>query len=288
VHEFLRIDGIQGNVKLSNKILTEVYQSIHSIKSNAVTIGLKNFGTKMHELESEIKRLRDQEAEVEFDDMLSLAIRIEKLALEKDNFKLILARIDSFRKGGGARRSGLELLLETFSKTTETAAYDLGKRVSFMATHLDGPAFEGEHSKTLKDVLVQLIRNSVVHGIELPEDRIEIGKNETGTIKLSVKREDGKIIVQLGDDGRGIDFKKIRAKALSLNLITKAESNSKAALLKAMFSPGFSTADEAGMHAGRGVGLDIVQERLKEINGTVKIQTDFGKGTVFIITIPAK
>jgi len=133
---------------------------------------------------------------------------------------------------------------------------------------------------------MQLVRNSVAHGIETPEDRIAGGKDETGIIRLSVKVAGGNVHVKLGDDGRGLDYRKIAEKALRLNMIKPENANDKRALLKVIFSPGFSTAEAEGIHAGRGIGLSLVQDRVRNGKGSIKVQSKAGKGTVFNIFFP--
>jgi len=288
-YEFGRVDGILGNGKLSNQeILVEVYQSVHAIKSNAVTLGLNNFGSKVHEVESEIKRLRDYEGEVPFDDMLHLTIEIERLVKENESFSLVLDRINSFRVDGEVQgKSNESILIESLSKAADKAAMDLEKKVRFVVADIDPEAIEKGPRRVMKEVLMQLIRNSVVHGVEPPEERVSKGKSETGTIRLSIKHSDQNIYIRLGDDGRGIDFEKIREKAVRMNLVKEDEVANKGQLLKAIFVPGFSTADdEDGIHAGRGIGLNLVRDRVRDAKGTIKLQTEFGKGTVFNIVFP--
>ncbi|MCL2192095.1 MAG: ATP-binding protein [Treponema sp.] len=288
-YEFSRVDRILGNGKLSNQeILVEVYQSVHAIKSNAVTLGLKNFGSKVHEVESEIKRLRDYEGEVPFDDMLHLTIEIERLVKENEGFGVVLERINSFRVDGDVQtKSNESLLIESLSNAADKAATDLEKKVRFVAADIDPEAIEKGPRRVMKEVLMQLIRNSVVHGVEPPEERASKGKIETGTIRLSIKQSDQTILIKLGDDGRGIDFEKIREKAVRMNLVKEDEADNKNQLLKAIFAPGFSTADdEEGLHGGRGIGLNLVRDRVRDAKGTIKLQTEFGKGTVFNIMFP--
>jgi len=162
----------------------------------------------------------------------------------------------------------------------------MGKKVKFVASQIDSVALEKGPRRVIKEVLMQLIRNSVVHGVESPDERVAKGKKETGTIQLSIKT-DGKIIqVKLIDDGRGLDFKKISEKALNMKMIKKEDAANKGALLQAIFAPGFSTAETEGVHAGRGIGLNLVRDRVRDAKGTIKLQTEWGKGTVFNIFLP--
>jgi two-component system chemotaxis sensor kinase CheA len=291
-YEFTRIDETLKNEKNSaHEALVEVYQSVHAIKSNAVILGLNTFGDKVHTLESQIKKLREMETEVPFDEMLHLTMELEKLSHEKDGFKTVIDRINSFKVGGGGAQGQNQnqyVLIESLTKTTNRAAGDMGKQVKFVAKDVDPVAIEKGPRRVMKEVLMQLIRNSVVHGIEKPEVRRERGKNETGIIKLSIKT-DGKVVqVKLMDDGGGLDFVKIRDKALRQNLIKKEDANNKNALLGAIFLPGFSTAEVEGVHAGRGIGLNLVKDRVHDAKGTIKIQSEPGKGTLFSILFPVE
>jgi two-component system chemotaxis sensor kinase CheA len=290
-YEFTRIDETLKNQKYSpHEALVEVYQSVHAIKSNAVILGLNTFGDKVHALESQIKKLREMETDVPFDDMLHLTVELEKLSHEKDGFKTVIDRINSFKVSGGAdgQKQNQYVLIESLKKTTSRAAGDMGKKINFVTNDVDPVAVEKGPRRVMKEVLMQLIRNSVVHGIEMPEVRQAKGKNETGVIKLSIKT-DGKVVqVKLLDDGGGLDYAKIRDKALRQNLIKKEDANNKNALLNAIFLPGFSTAEVEGVHAGRGIGLNLVRDRVRDAKGNIKVQTEPGKGTMFCILFPAE
>ncbi|MDR0472272.1 MAG: hypothetical protein LBH43_01165 [Treponema sp.] len=269
-----------------HQVLVEVYQSIHAIKSNAVILGLNTFGNKVHVLESKIKKLREQDEEVLFNDILELVMDIENLFQEKDNFKVTINKIHSFRNVETTRDQGY-VLIESLSKAAARSSEDTGKNVRFIAEDVDSGAIESGHRRIIKEVLMQFVRNSVVHGIEEPEERIARGKAETGTIRLSIKNDaDGNVHIKLGDDGKGLDFDKIRKKAESSNLIGNADGNDKNALLKAIFLPGFSTAETEDMHAGRGIGLNLVLDRVREGRGSIKVHTEQGSGTVFNIFFP--
>jgi two-component system chemotaxis sensor kinase CheA len=286
-YEFTRIDETLKNDRLNtHEALVEVYQSVHAIKSNAVILGLNTFGDKVHALESKIKKLRESETEVPFDDMLHLTVEIERIAQEKDGFKGVIDKINSFKVSGAGQKQNQYVLIESLAKTTSKASADMGKDIQFVANDVDSEAIDKGPRRVMKEVLMQLIRNSVVHGIEMPGERRAKGKSETGVVRLSIKVEDKTIHVKLMDDGRGLDFPKISKKALSLKMIKPEEANNKGALLNAIFSPGFSTADTEGVHAGRGIGLNLVRDRVRDAKGTIKLQTEKDKGTVFNIFFP--
>ena len=151
---------------------------------------------------------------------------------------------------------------------------------------------ETELDKTLieeiNDPLVHMVRNSVDHGIEPPEEREKIGKDPTGTIVLSAEQEGNNIIISIEDDGRGIDPEKIKAKAIEKGIITpeKAEELSRNDILNLIFAPGFSTAQKVSNVSGRGVGMDVVKTNVTKLRGIINIETEPGKGSKFIIKLP--
>jgi two-component system chemotaxis sensor kinase CheA len=152
---------------------------------------------------------------------------------------------------------------------------------------IDERAFDSDHRRIIRDVLVQLVRNAVSHGIEFPHDRTAAGKDETGIIRLSITCNDDIIRLVMKDDGNGFDFEGIKEKAISLNLLKANDTKiSKQDLIKIAFSPGFSMAKETTMHAGRGIGLNLVRDRLMAVKGTIKLQSEDGKGSAFTITLP--
>jgi two-component system chemotaxis sensor kinase CheA len=287
-YEFDRINRILKNKELSaRQAMVDIYQSVHAIKSNALILGLENFSDKLHELESKIKELRDQE-DISFEAVLHIAVELEKLMKEKDKFRDTIDKIQSFRvKVGESRRQDRYVLVETLTKACEKAAAALNKKARFVVEELDGIVLEYGPRRIIKEVLTQLVRNAVYHGLETPEERSALGKRPEGLIRLFIKYGNNQIHIRLADDGRGLDFEKIRKKAENLRLLGRSEeAEDKNQLLRVIFSPGFSTVEEADAHAGRGIGLNLVRERVRELRGSIKLQSEPGKGTVFNIYIP--
>ena len=291
-HELGDIDKVFKNEGLStHDALVKVYQSVHAIKSNAFILGLNVFGNKVHALESKIKKLREMQGDVPFAEMLNLTMDIEKITKEKDGFSDIIEKLQAYAGGSkpsGGEKQNVKVLVESCLKTTNRVAEDLGKQIKFVASEIDQEAIEKGPRRVIKEILMQLIRNSAVHGIEEPDVRKAKGKNETGIVKLSIKvTEDHKNIhIRLTDDGGGLDYKKIAQKAVERKLITKEDAKNQDLLIKAIFSPGFSTAETEGIHGGRGIGLNLVRDRVKEVKGSVKIKSEADKGTLFFFSIP--
>jgi two-component system chemotaxis sensor kinase CheA len=140
----------------------------------------------------------------------------------------------------------------------------------------------------IKDPLLHLIRNCIDHGIELPQDRINAGKMRTGKIILSAAHEAGRIVIRIEDDGKGIDSNKVKQSALHKKVITaqEAEKLSDKEALYLIFLAGFSTKEIITDVSGRGVGLDVVKKNIEKMKGTITVQSDLGKGTVFTMMLP--
>lgn len=140
----------------------------------------------------------------------------------------------------------------------------------------------------IKTPLIHIIRNSIDHGIEAPDERIALGKNPVGKIILSARQADNKVIIQIEDDGRGINIEKIKEKALRKGYLTQEEVNSMSdeQITNIIFSPGFSTGEEITNISGRGIGLDVVQTKISQLNGKVRVISEFNKGCCVQIELP--
>lgn len=138
------------------------------------------------------------------------------------------------------------------------------------------------------DPLMHLLRNSVDHGIEDRAKRLAIGKSEKGTVTLDAYQDGNNVVIEVGDDGSGLDLDKIKAKAVERELITieQAEQMLDKDALDLIFRPGFSTADIVTDISGRGVGLDVVKNKISNIGGNIEAKTEYGKGSKFIIRLP--
>ncbi len=140
----------------------------------------------------------------------------------------------------------------------------------------------------IRDPLTHMIRNSADHGLEGPAERLDAGKPETGTIKLRAFHEGGHIIIEIADDGRGINIERVKAKAVENGLATEAELEgmSEQQVAQFIFKAGFSTAANVTSVSGRGVGMDVVRTNIEKIGGTVELTSNVGKGSTFTIKIP--
>ncbi len=176
-------------------------------------------------------------------------------------------------------------LFQRFTRTIRDLAHRSDKKVRFIVsgteTRIDRVIFE-----RLFDPLLHIIRNAISHGIENPEERVSKGKSKDGRISLAARREGNSVVIDVKDDGRGIDLGAVYRKAVRLGILQKGERLTKGRLLGILFSPGFTTLEETDMTSGRGVGLDVVRETIAEMNGKITVATSEGKGTIFRIRLP--
>jgi len=143
--------------------------------------------------------------------------------------------------------------------------------------------------QVISDSLIHIIRNCVGHGIESPEERLSVGKSADGEISLSARTETDAVLIEISDDGKGLNYEKIKSKAIAKKMITaeEAEKLSKEDLSMLIFEPGFSTMDQVTAISGRGVGMDVVKKTLDSIGGTIRVASTEGKGTVIQLTLPS-
>lgn len=164
---------------------------------------------------------------------------------------------------------------------------DLDKKIELKMlgadTELDRQVLE-----MIKDPLTHMVRNSGDHGLEGPEDRVKAGKPETGTVTLNAYHEGGHIIIEIADDGRGINISKVKEKIVANGLATEAELEgySDQQIQQFIFKAGFSTAEKVTNVSGRGVGMDVVRTNIEKIGGQIELRSEEGKGSTFIIKIP--
>ena len=181
----------------------------------------------------------------------------------------------------------VEQLFRRFPRMVRDVAKQCGKEVELVLTGQDT-----DLDKSLLDAIAEplthLVRNAVDHGIESAEERLRSGKPARGTIQLRSFHHGNQVIIEMSDDGPGIDTKKVRLKALEKGLLTRdeAERLSEGDILELVFRPGFSTAEEVTEVSGRGVGLDVVRSVLHRLKGSVEIETRPGQGTTFRMKLP--
>ncbi|MBU0967675.1 MAG: chemotaxis protein CheA [Proteobacteria bacterium] len=177
---------------------------------------------------------------------------------------------------------------QTFQKMTRLVR-DLSKKTGKLVNLvMDGEETEIDRNMvdSIYDPLVHMIRNSVDHGVQVPDERLKRGKPEAGTVRLSAYQKGGNIIIEIADDGEGVNTEKIRSKALERGLIQAGGSYSDHEINNLIFLPGFSTADKITDVSGRGVGMDVVKKGVEKLRGRVDLQSTPGEGSLFLIHLP--
>jgi two-component system chemotaxis sensor kinase CheA len=172
-----------------------------------------------------------------------------------------------------------------FPRLVHDLSAKLGKRIELQMsgenTEVDKTVIE-----KIGDPLVHLVRNSLDHGIEGPEERVAAGKPETGTVQLNASHRGGNIVIEIRDDGRGLPRDKILDKAIERGLVRADDNLSDKDIYDLIFQPGFSTAEEVSDVSGRGVGMDVVRRNINELGGAIEIDSTPGEGSAIIIRLP--
>ena len=179
----------------------------------------------------------------------------------------------------------LKQTLQKMQRIVRDTSKSLDKKV-----HLELIGEETEIDKTvlehLADPLVHIVRNAVDHGLESTEDRLKNGKSEAGNVSIKAFHEGNNLVIEIRDDGKGIDPKIIREKAIEKKVISANAIMSDEDLVNLIFHPGFSTKTEVSEISGRGVGMDVVKTNIEKLSGEVKIHTELGRGSVFKVVLP--
>lgn len=192
-----------------------------------------------------------------------------------------------FRSAPKEFSNDLQGVAEQVAAHGKSLARELGKEVGFEIS-VGKTAISPSSLKIVFDLLLHLVRNAVDHAIESRDERIAENKTRRGTIKINFSESENNFYLTVADDGRGIDAKKIRAKALEKNLIANGENLSEQASLDLIFKPEFSTAEKLTNISGRGIGLDAVKDAIEKIGGKVSVKSRKKTGTTFEIFLPKR
>ncbi|MFC7392570.1 chemotaxis protein CheW [Scopulibacillus cellulosilyticus] len=229
-----------------------------------------------------------------FEELIIDRSRLEKITDSIENIELKdtvnkIARLSNQMQDIilSMRMEPVEKVFNRFPRMVRSLAKELDKKVKLIIT---GAETEVDRSviDEIGDPIVHLLRNSLDHGIEKPEVRVQSGKEEEGTIELKAYQRGHFIYIEIRDDGSGIDRTKILSKAIENGLVTREESAgiSNQQVFDFMFQSGFSTAEKVSDVSGRGVGLDVVKSKIESLGGRVSVQSVPGKGTAFTIQLP--
>lgn len=307
--------------------LNAIYREMHSLKGEASALKLHSFTKIASDAEDKLDALQNQgklsgnnflPLAVHLDDLLSLSNTIETLG-ERINQaapkapssanpvasiktapqpSIVQAQVADVATTSINFDSGNEVdlsdesddeYLSYYQDFAKNIAVRQGKKVQLNGHNLAHINIPERLKQPIKEISIQLLRNAVVHGIESPEARQSAGKSVIGSIDLEMQRDNQNLIIALQDDGQGIDYEGIRHKLIADGRFGAEEANqmTHGDLLKTLFASGFSTKEQADEDGGRGVGLDVIKALVKEHNGKLNVNTELGKMTRFVITLPA-
>ncbi|ASI72145.1 chemotaxis protein CheA [Bacillus cereus] len=289
---------VQVEEKLQPAVVTQVKSPIEATNQPSSTMPTKST-TKTKNAKVENRSIRVQLEKIErlmnmFEESVIERGRIDELAQTIQNKELIehLNRLGDISKDIqnvllNMRMVPIETVFNRFPRMVRMLAKDLGKKIDLQIT--------GEDTEVDKivideigDPLVHLIRNAIDHGVETVEKRRDAGKNETGTIKLEAFHSGNHVVIQITDDGNGINKGKVLEKAIKNGVVTEADANrlTDREVFDLIFQPGFSTAEVVSDLSGRGVGLDVVKHTIHSLGGHLIIDSEEGKGSTFRIELP--
>jgi len=304
---------------------TVLMRQFHTLKGGSGSFGLKEFSEHAHELEDLIQaNARDNKLETddfkstmseqvnrmiyvlrnsldhvqdivtweEIDQSRSRIYKIPREKLEKleklfdHPGKVSISKIKLAFES--LKKQPIKPILKKYATAANTLADNLGKQVKIIVRGVEVEV-PYDRLNPLFDTVIHLVRNSVDHGLEDPGTRQMLGKSEQGSLLLEAKLENGIYKLLIADDGAGIDPERVKMIAVEKGLITETQANdlSPDNAVKLIFKPGFSTTESVSNISGRGVGMDAVKAALKELNGSIAIKTTIGKGTSFVLSIPA-
>ncbi|MGB1090555.1 MAG: ATP-binding protein [Oceanobacter sp.] len=261
------------------------FRIIHRIKGDASALDLPMIVQAAHDFEDQLKQLGELE-NIQGGDFLPLTLSLNEFFKLLNDMRELFTLFSSMAPGNVAavKQSQTEapapapvaansLDQKILNSLVERIAKEEGKQCKLTFELEAFNEIPVGHRKLVQDSIIQLIRNSVVHGIEVPELRQAAGKSTTGTIRVAVTRQDDRILVSVKDDGQGIDPAAIKRRALEKGLYSEEilESMQPMRLISMIFEPGFSTHEGVSEHAGRGVGMDLVKACVQELSGRVRI-----------------
>jgi len=282
-----------GSIRISLFKINEVIRDLASLQSLEITA--RNIAKDTEAIDTASRQLsRLAGLELSWNSPLlreyrNMELMISKLGSIVKNYTLDVGNYirDAYDSVVTLRMLPLSTVLEAYPGYVLNIASDLGKKVEIK---INGSENEIDKNliESLSEVFLHMIRNSIDHGIEMPQERLNCGKKESGLIIINCARESGNMKITITDDGKGIDTEAIRKKIIDINMVTKENAAvlTDEELINFIFQSGFSTSSELTNVSGRGVGMDAVKSNIERIKGSISVQTKMGEGTVFTISVP--
>ncbi|MBN2707605.1 MAG: GAF domain-containing protein [Calditrichaceae bacterium] len=283
--------SLQSSRKQENyaELLEEIYRSMHIIKGNSALLDLKFFTQSAHEFEEVIEQVREKK-EISGSDFVPLILRLSDIRKMLKELEGLAERISQIHNNFRPKRSyESDLFKRSLANMVANLSRDMNKNAVIEMDEFDPNAIPFHYRLGVKEILIQLIRNSLHHGIETPDERKKVKKTLQGKLSLTTFTFDNRIGLKFRDDGRGIQMNKLKEKALADGKwkASELEKWDRSKIVNLIFEHGLSTSEKANHIAGRGVGMDIIKEKIKNMEGTIEIQFEENKFTEFVITLPS-
>lgn len=280
------VDRLRGQLR-HLEMETEA-QILHRYERDGESLTAGQVGFDPLELDrfSTLQQLSRSLAET-VNDLVSIRVLLRDLQSESDTLLQQQGRIANDLQDGLLRTRMVPFAqaVPRLHRVVRQTAQQMGKEARL---EVFGPEVEVDRGiqERILAPLEHLLRNAVAHGIELPEQREQVGKPATGVVSLVLNREGNDVVITVADDGAGLDLEAIRRKALAKGLITESSQPTEEELTGLILETGFSTAEEVSQIAGRGVGLDVVNTEIKQLSGSFGLESQSGRGTLFTIRLP--
>jgi sensor histidine kinase regulating citrate/malate metabolism len=290
------LDAVAGKLKELGKsaeknilILDVCFREVHTLKGNARALNLDSISQASHRLEDIFSEMKEQPSKIDTDEKGSIEKVVSELKEEVKDGGNIFEKILNMQDALKVQDKDLMAELHTTMKNVvkrETEKSDVKIEMAFENKLKKTPP--GHLIIKIKNILIQLVGNSIGHGIESKKVRKSVGKSEVGKIALKFSQSAQHLLIICEDDGAGMDIQKIKNKALEKKIITKEKlaSLSNKQIYSLIFTAGFSTAKKVTELFGRGFGMSIVKENVQTLNAKISIETQIGKFTRFIVKIP--
>ena len=289
--ELNHVDQLLKNSKNNNEysqILEEIFRSVHLVKGNASLLDLKFFVNQAHEFEEKIIKIQEKK-KIEGSDFIPLVIKLSEIETTITEISDLIERIKNIHTHFRPKRQyENDLFIKSLQNLTKNTANDLKKDVKLIHKDFDLGCIPYNNRLLVKEILIQLIRNSIYHGIEDSSKRKKLKKSTSGSIKLSTFEDDTNFGFKVRDDGIGLQINKLRqeAKALGQWKKDKIDKWTNEHIIEVIFLQGISTSQKANHVAGRGVGMSIIKEKIEKAKGHIEVEFKENEFCEFTISIP--
>lgn len=282
------LDQVEASLQAqpSGEARDSLLRELHSLKGTARYLEFSRLAELAHAAEEVYSTVDSGSLEWGPEATNQLESLVSEMKRELENMRQIDERFRSFAQSAGsenAETAALADFIDHLKKMTNEIADELGKQVEVQVLNR---LTRLPHLAKLRNPVIQLVRNSLDHGLEDQYQRISAGKPNAGQITFALSERQGEYRVSIIDDGRGIDFDAVRRRGIERGLLREDRDYSESELLRTLFSPSFSTRENATTLSGRGVGLDVVHYEVRSLGGRIAVASREGEGTRFTITIP--